>query len=73
MADSALYWSEKTGIKTIALSGGVMQNTLLLGMIEEYLEERELKVIRHHMIPPNDGGIALGQALYARWEVGKCV
>lgn len=73
MADSALYWSEKTGIKTIALSGGVMQNTLLLGMLEEYLEERELKVIRHHMIPPNDGGIALGQALYARWEVGKCV
>lgn len=73
MADSALYWSEKTGIKTIALGGGVMQNTLLLGMLEEYLEERELKVIRHHMIPPNDGGIALGQALYARWEVGKCV
>lgn len=73
MADSALYWSEKTGIKTIALSGGVMQNTMLLGMLEEYLEERELKVIRHHMIPPNDGGIALGQALYARWEVGKCV
>ena len=73
MADSALYWSEKTGIKIIALSGGVMQNTLLLGMLEEYLEERELKVIRHHMIPPNDGGIALGQALYARWEVGKCV
>lgn len=73
MADSALYWSEKTGIKTIALSGGVMQNTLLLGMFEKYLEERELKVIRHHMIPPNDGGIALGQALYARWEVGKCV
>lgn len=73
MADSALYWSEKTGIKTIALSGGVMQNTMLLGMLEEYLEERDLKVIRHHMIPPNDGGIALGQALYARWEVGKCV
>lgn len=73
MADSALFWSEKTGIKTIALSGGVMQNTMLLGMLEEYLEERDLRVIRHHMIPPNDGGIALGQALYARWEVGKCV
>ena len=50
-----------------------MQNTLLLGMLEDELSERNLKVIRHHMIPPNDGGIALGQALYAREEVQRCV
>lgn len=73
LIDAACYWSEKTGIETIALSGGVMQNTLLLGMLEDGLNNRGLKVIRHHMIPPNDGGIALGQALYAREEVLRCV
>ena len=73
LADSASYWAAQTGIDTIALSGGVMQNTLLLGMLEDELSERNLKVIRHHMIPPNDGGIALGQALYAREEVQRCV
>lgn len=73
LVDAAIMYSRKTGIDTIALSGGVMQNTLLLEMIEEGLAKSGLNVIRHHLIPPNDGGIALGQALYASWEVSKCV
>ena len=54
-----------TGRKTVALSGGVFQNRLLLKMTEEGLRAREFQVLRHRMIPPNDGGIALGQAVYA--------
>ena len=57
-------YSEKTGIRTVALSGGVFQNTLLLGMCEERLENEGIKVLRHSMIPPNDGGISVGQAFY---------
>ena len=55
----------ETGRNTVALSGGVFQNRLLLKMTEEGLSARGFQVMRHRMIPPNDGGIALGQAVYA--------
>ena len=44
---------------------GVFQNRLLLRMVEEGLEKEHFTVLRHHLIPANDGGIALGQAAYA--------
>jgi hydrogenase maturation protein HypF len=56
---------EQTGIDTAALSGGVFQNLLLLEMTDQRLEEEGMRVIRHSMVPPNDGGIALGQAVAA--------
>ncbi len=56
--------SNETGIKTVALSGGVYQNILLLKLTKEKLKNANLNVIHHSIIPPNDGGIALGQALY---------
>ncbi len=56
---------EKTKCSCVALSGGVFQNRLLLKLVEEGLEKEAFKVLRHHLIPPNDGGIALGQAAYA--------
>ncbi|MBR0396641.1 MAG: carbamoyltransferase HypF [Eubacterium sp.] len=54
----------QTGLRTVALTGGVMQNTLLLGLLTENLEAGGFQVLRHHMVPANDGGIALGQAYY---------
>ena len=48
----------------VALSGGVFQNRLLLRLTEEHLVKNGFEVLRHHMIPPNDGGIAIGQAAY---------
>ena len=56
---------KKTKCNCVALSGGVFQNRLLLRMVEEGLEKAHFTVLRHHLIPPNDGGIALGQAAYA--------
>lgn len=56
---------KKTTCNCVALSGGVFQNRLLLRMVEEGLEEEKFTVLRHHLIPANDGGIALGQAAYA--------
>ncbi len=46
----------------VALSGGVFQNTCLLGICEDSLGKEGFSVLRHHQIPPNDGGIGLGQA-----------
>ena len=55
---------EYSGRAKVALSGGVFQNRLLLRLTEEGLEQEGFEVLRHHMIPPNDGGIAIGQAAY---------
>ena len=55
---------EYSGRAKVALSGGVFQNRLLLRLTEEGLAQEGFDVLRHHMIPPNDGGIAIGQAAY---------
>ena len=57
--------SFKTKINTVALSGGVFQNSLLCSLTTEKLRSRGLKILRHEMIPPNDGGICIGQAVHA--------
>ena len=56
---------KESGRGTVALSGGVFQNQLLLKMVDEGLQKEGFKVLRHRLVPPNDGGIALGQAVYA--------
>lgn len=62
---------EETGINTVALSGGVYQNKLLLDYSVTMLEERGFHVLRHHLLPPNDGGISLGQAVAAMRSLQK--
>lgn len=61
--ESCRIYSEESGIRTVALSGGVFQNKLLLGLVDEGLKKEGFKVLRHSLIPPNDGGICVGQAL----------
>ena len=56
--------SEMTGVTSCALSGGVFQNRLLLKLCDRLLREDGFMVYRHNLIPPNDGGLALGQAVY---------
>ncbi len=62
---------EETGINTVALSGGVYQNKLLLNYSVTMLEERGFHVLHHHLLPPNDGGISLGQAVAAMRSLQK--
>ena len=62
---------EETGINTVALSGGVYQNKLLLDYSVTMLEERGFHVLRHYLLPPNDGGISLGQAVAAMRSLQK--
>ncbi|OBI78350.1 carbamoyltransferase HypF [Mycobacterium sp. E740] len=54
--------------RPVALSGGVFQNGLLLDLTLNALNARGLQVITHRVVPPNDGGIALGQLLVGSAE-----
>ncbi|MER5644659.1 carbamoyltransferase HypF [Streptosporangium sp. NPDC002524] len=56
---------EDTGLGTVALSGGVFQNRLLLEGLVAALRLRGLRVLTHRAVPPNDGGISFGQAAVA--------
>jgi hydrogenase maturation protein HypF len=60
---------ERSGLGTVALSGGVFQNLLLLGTVADLLEGLGFRVLTHSRVPPNDGGISLGQAVVAAtWD-----
>ncbi len=54
-----------TGLDRVALSGGVFQNKLLNESVAAHLSEKDFQVFTQCLAPPNDGGIALGQAVIA--------
>lgn len=56
---------EETGIKNVALSGGVWQNILLLTKAVKLLEENKFNVFTHKRVPTNDACVSLGQAVIA--------
>jgi hydrogenase maturation protein HypF len=56
---------ERSGLETVALSGGVFQNMLLLERVVAGLEECGFRVLVHSRVPANDGGVSLGQAVIA--------
>ena len=56
---------KQTGLSTCALSGGVFQNQLLVTLVKDSLIAQGFTVLLHSLVPPNDGGICLGQAVAA--------
>ena len=53
--------SRETGLRTVALSGGVFQNALLVELLLLFIRDK-YRVLLPHTVPPNDGGVAYGQA-----------
>ncbi|MBN1367009.1 MAG: carbamoyltransferase HypF [Dehalococcoidales bacterium] len=62
----SLLLKKDTGLNQIALSGGVFQNRLLHRLTLSALQKEGFKVFTHHLVPCNDGGISLGQAVIAQ-------
>ncbi len=61
----SLQLRTQTGLNSVALSGGVFQNATLLKLVIAALEESDFDILTHRLVPPNDGGLALGQAMIA--------
>ncbi len=64
----ALRAAAEHGLDTVALSGGVFQNALFSGLVAEALRAGGVRVLVHSQIPPNDGGVSVGQAAVAAWS-----
>jgi hydrogenase maturation protein HypF len=59
---------ESNGRRTAVLSGGVFQNEMLLRDVKEMLDPEGIRIWTNASVPPNDGGISLGQAALAAFE-----
>ena len=73
LTEMCLRLRERTGLNLIALSGGVFQNGLLAMSLKARLDEQGFEVLTHRLVPPNDGGLSLGQVAIAAARFGKQV
>lgn len=71
ICEGALQASRQTQSKMVVLSGGVMQNVLLLKLCKEELEAQGFTVLTHKLSSSNDGGIGLGQAYYGMENIRR--
>ena len=67
ICEVCLRLRKESGLNQVALSGGVFQNVTLLACTLKLLEAAGFGVYTHHLLPPNDGGLALGQAVVAQF------
>jgi len=65
LADGIVLVAQSAGLPRVVLSGGCFQNGLLLSLARQRLEGAGFAVYSHGLVPPNDGGLSLGQAVVA--------
>jgi hydrogenase maturation protein HypF len=69
-ADLAAAGAAAEGVNVVGLTGGVYQNRLLTALLRQALMARGVRVLTHGVVPPNDGGISLGQAAVGLARLG---
>ena len=62
---------ETANLNEVALSGGVWQNQILLDLVRDGLRQNGFVVYFHQQVPTNDGGLALGQAVIANFQLSN--
>ncbi len=65
LADGVVRVAQAAGLPRVVLTGGCFQNGLLLSLARRRLEGAGFAVYSHNLVPPNDGGLSLGQAVIA--------
>jgi hydrogenase maturation protein HypF len=70
--DLCTYARKETGINQVVMGGGVFQNKLLFEGLLAVLREKRFEVFSHSLVPANDGGISLGQAVVAAAMAKEC-
>jgi hydrogenase maturation protein HypF len=68
LAEMIVVVAKKIGEQNVVLTGGCFQNCYLTERTVARLREEKFRPYWHNQIPPNDGGIALGQAVAASWR-----
>jgi hydrogenase maturation protein HypF len=71
LAGAVTEVARRSGVSTVALSGGCFQNALLLDRTVAALIAAGFKVLTHRALPPNDGNIAAGQAMAALHQLSR--
>ncbi|MBS0149621.1 MAG: carbamoyltransferase HypF [Nitrospira sp.] len=69
LADATVRAAQEAGLPRVVLTGGCFQNRLLLSLVRSRLEEAGFTVYSHSLVPPNDGGLSLGQAIVAAHQL----
>ncbi|MEH2226147.1 carbamoyltransferase HypF [Nostoc sp.] len=65
IVETVKHLSQENLINQVALTGGVFQNCILLEQVTKRLQTLGIKVLTHSLVPANDGGLSLGQAVIA--------
>ncbi len=70
LADLVGQAAQVAGLPRVVLTGGCFQNALLTRLTRQRLQQAGFTVYTHRLVPPNDGGLALGQAMVAAHQPG---
>ncbi|BAB72651.1 carbamoyltransferase HypF [Anabaena sp. FACHB-709] len=63
IVETVKYLGQQNLFNQVALTGGVFQNSILLQLVTKQLQNLGIKVLAHSVVPTNDGGLSLGQAI----------